>query len=103
MLKDENLDQMLFRVPLGIKYPVSDRDAVIEALKAQGKWTGHDQTVNRTNDFELTSNAGTTVKQEEKSNTTQKSNSIPFISPVWVFAEVLGVVICVKNEKTLIV
>jgi hypothetical protein len=99
MLKDENLDQMLFRVPLGIKYPVSARDAVILALKTQGKWTGHDQTVNRTNDIGLTSNAGTVVKQEEKSNTTQKSNSIPFISPVWVLAVVLGVVIYVRMKK----
>jgi hypothetical protein len=99
MLKDENPDQMLFRVPLGIKYPVSDRDAVIGALKAQGKWTGHDQIVNRTNDIGLTSNAGTAVKQEEKSNTTKKSNSIPFIRPVWVLVVVLGVVICVKTKK----
>jgi hypothetical protein len=99
MLKDENLDQMLFRVPLGIKYPVSDRDAVIEALKAQGKWTEHDQTVNRTNDIGLTSNAGTAVKQEKKSNNSQKSNNIPFISPVWVLVVVLGAVICVKTKK----
>ena len=38
MLKDGDLDKQLFRVPLGLKYSVSDRDAVIEELKAQGKW-----------------------------------------------------------------
>ena len=37
-LKDENLDKQLFRVPLGVKYSVSDRDSVIEELKSQGKW-----------------------------------------------------------------
>ena len=32
------------------KHPVSDREAVIETLKAQGKWKGEDQTVNKTNE-----------------------------------------------------
>lgn len=123
MLKDENLYQMLFRVPLGIKYPVSDRDAVIEALKAQGKWNGEDQTGNKTNETEtmnkteVTSsqkenitenkivdnrkaeNTVTVGKQEGESNTNQRSNSIPFISFFWVLAVVLGAVVYVRKTK----
>ncbi|WP_410509719.1 hypothetical protein RSJ42_05740 [Methanosarcina hadiensis] len=39
MLKDENPDQQLFRVAIGFpgKHPVSDREVIINELKAQGK------------------------------------------------------------------
>ena len=52
MLNDVNLDQQLFRVSIGSpgKHPVSDREAVIKELKAQGKWQDKNQTVNKTND-----------------------------------------------------
>lgn len=77
MLKDENLGKQLFRVFVGIagKRPVSDRDAVIKELKAQGKWPEENQTENKTNDTGMTEeNAGTTDEQEESYNQTQKSN-----------------------------
>jgi len=40
MLKDEVIDKYLFRLFVGYagKHPISDRDAVIKELKAQGKW-----------------------------------------------------------------
>jgi len=75
MLNDENLDGQLFRVPLGIKYPVSDRAAVIAELKTQGKWI------------------------EESSNQTQKSNTTPFMSPVSVIAVMLGTVIYIRKKQ----
>jgi len=39
MLKDGDLNKLLFTVSVSLpgKHPVSDRDAVIEELKAQGK------------------------------------------------------------------
>jgi len=49
MIKDVNLNKQLSDVTFGFpgKYPVSDRDAVIKELKAQGKWKGEDQTGNK--------------------------------------------------------
>ncbi|AKB77114.1 hypothetical protein MSHOH_0631 [Methanosarcina horonobensis HB-1 = JCM 15518] len=107
MLMDENLDKQLFRVPLGVKYPISDRDTVIEELKAQGMWQEENQTVNeikdagiaenavtvgeqdesqnKTNYTGMTENTGTAGDQEENSNSTQRSNSIPFIGLFQVF------------------
>jgi hypothetical protein len=123
MLNDVDLDKQLFRVGIGVpgKHPASDRDAVIEELKAQGKWKGVDQTGNKTNgietitDIETTDNheknvtknstvdngkeenTGTIDKQEEKSNTTQEANSAPFISSFWLLAIVLGTVIYARK------
>ena len=99
MLNDGNLDELLFRVPLGIKYPVSDRDAVIEELKAQGKWQGESQTENKTNDTGMTEKAGTAGEQEESSNQTQKPNATPFTNPVSVIAVMLGTVIYLKRKR----
>jgi hypothetical protein len=122
MLNDGNLDELLFRVPLGIKYPVSDRDAVIEELKAQGKWQEENQTENKTseteaventktedeqenqnvdnlNDTKTAENKETTGEQKESSNQTQKSNTIPFMSPVCVLAVMLGAIIYVRRKN----
>ena len=46
MLKDLDLEDRLFKVSVEFpgKRPVSDRDAVIEELKVQGKWQGGDET-----------------------------------------------------------
>lgn len=125
MLKDSDPQKLLFTVSVGYpgKHPVSDRDAVINELKAQGKWKVEDQTGNKTNETEtinkteitsnqkenITENMTVTDGKEEntvtlgnqgrESNTTQKSNSIPFISSFWVLAVFLGVVLCVKTKK----
>lgn len=75
MLKDQRADEGIFQMSLGFlgKHQVSDRDAVIEALKAQGKWKEEDQKGNK----------------EEKFNTTEESNKVPFISSFCVLAIVL--------------
>jgi hypothetical protein len=99
MLKDENIDKQLFRVPAGSKDSVSDRDAVIEELKAQGKWQDQNQIVNKTNNTGMSNNKGTASEQDENSNLTPKSKNTPFISPIWVFATVLGAVIYTKKEN----
>lgn len=97
MLKDSDLNKLLFTVSVGFpgKRPVSDRDAVIEELKTQGKWEGGDQAGNKTNETGIAANTGTTGKQEDKSNFTQESNtpeskSSPLISSIWVIAAFLG-------------
>ena len=125
MLNDVNLDQQLFSVSIGSpgKHPVSDREAVIEELKARGKWqeenqTGNktnetetventeiegqqeeDQTVNNTNDTKTTENTGTTTEQEENSNQTRKSNTTPFMSPICVLAAMLGTIIYMRRKQ----
>ena len=99
MLKDENLDKMLFRVPLGLKYPVSDRDAVIEALKAQGKWKEEGLIADKTNESGIVESNGTAGKLNGESNATQKSNNIPFISFFWVLIVLLGAGVFLRNTK----
>lgn len=121
MLKDSDLDKQLFSVTFGFpgKHPVADRDAVIEELKAQGKWLEENQTENKANETEVVENIGTVDEQEENqtenktndtgmtentgksgeqegnSTSTQKPNTTPFISPVWV----LGTVTYVRRTK----
>jgi hypothetical protein len=87
MLKDQRPDKGVFQMSLGFlgKHQVSDRDAVIEALKAQGKWKEKDKTVNNGK----VKNTGTIDEQEEKSNTTEESNKVPSISSFFVLAIVL--------------
>lgn len=83
MLKDVNLNKQLFDVTFGFpgKHPVSDRDAVIKELKAQGKWQGENQTGNKTNNTGMV-DTGIVGNQEGKLNSTQKSNSTPFVNPL---------------------
>lgn len=79
MLKDVDLNKQLFDVTFGFpgKRPVSDRDAVIKELKAQGKWKVEDQIGN-------TIIAGmienTTIKQKatikQKENITENKTGI---------------------------
>lgn len=101
MLKDIDLNKQLFDVTFGFpgKHPVSDRDALIEELKTQGKWEGEDQIGNMNNETGIAASARTADKQNGESDTTQKSNSIPFISFFWVLAIVLGAVTCVRKMK----
>jgi hypothetical protein len=99
MLKDQRPDKGVFLMSLGSagKHSVSDRGTVIETLKAQGKWKG-DQTV-KTNDTDRKAENTVTVDKQEGESNTQKSNNTPFISPIWVLAVVLGVVVYVKKMK----
>ena len=48
MLKDKDLDERLFTVSMYFpgKHPISDREAVAEELKAQGKWQYGNETEN---------------------------------------------------------
>lgn len=48
MLNDQRPDEGVFRISVGFpgKYPESDRNVVINELKAQGKWQNGNQTVN---------------------------------------------------------
>lgn len=58
MLKDKDPDKQLFSVATGFpgKHSASDRDAVIEELKTQGKWKEEDQIADKTNNIEITAN-----------------------------------------------
>jgi len=124
MLKDSDVDKQLFSVTFGFpgKRPAADRDAVIEELKAQGKWPEENQTKNKTNetgiventkteneqedqnvdsinDTKTAENTETTDEQEESSNQTQKPNATPFMNPVSVIAVMLGTVIYLKRKR----
>lgn len=124
MLKDKDLNKQLFSVTFGFpgKHPISDRDAVVKELKAQGKWPEENQTENKTNETEIventkteneqedqnvdnlndtktTENTETTDEQEESSNQTQKPNTTPFMSPVSVIVALLGTVIYLKRKR----
>ncbi|MDQ1254023.1 MAG: hypothetical protein QG646_3237 [Euryarchaeota archaeon] len=122
---NKDVDKQQFIVSVGFvgKHSISDRDAVINELKAQGKWKGADQTGNKTNEtetvnkIEITSsqkenitenmtatdrkaeNTATIGKQEGELNTTQISKSTPFISSIWILAIVFMAVILVKKMK----
>ena len=95
MLKDIDANNQLFSVTFGFpgKRPVSDRDAVIKELKAQGKWQEGNQTSNKTKEIQTSS------KKDEISGSTQKSKNIPFISPILVIAIIFGAVLYMKREK----
>ena len=80
------------------KNPISDRDSMIEELKAQEKWKGENQTENETNSAGMSDNTGTVGKQEGNFNSTPESKSSPFISSVWVLAALLGAVTYCKKE-----
>jgi hypothetical protein len=101
MLNDQRPDKGVFRMSLGFagKHPVSDRDAVIRELQAQGKWKGDGQAGNQTNETGIAESTRTVGKQEGNSNSTQKSNSTPFISSFWVLAIVLVAVKYVRKMK----
>lgn len=127
MLQDTDLKKQLFHVTFGDlgKHPVSDEGKVIEVLKAQGKWTGEDQIGNKTNVTETVNKTEITNSQKEnitenmtvtdgkaentvtlgnqgESNTTQKSNksnSTPFISPIWILVTVVMAAVYFRKIK----
>lgn len=85
MLRDKNPDKELFSVSVGFpgKHPVSDREAVIEELKVQGKW----QEENRTK------NSGTTEKQPVDSDSPSDPESAPFTGILWIIAAIIGITV----------
>lgn len=125
MLKEVDIDKQLFNVTFGFpgKHPATDRDTVIKELKTQGKWLEENQienktdetkqienadfvgkqeenqTGNKTNDTGMTENAETADQNKESSSQTQKSNTTPFMSPVYVLAVILGVIIYVRRKQ----
>ncbi|WP_240664559.1 hypothetical protein [Methanosarcina sp. MSH10X1] len=124
MLKEVDPDKQLFNVIFGFpgKHPATDRDTVIKELKAQGKWLEENQienktdetkqienadfagkqegnqTGNQTNDTGMTKNAETADEQKESSNQTQKSNTTPFMSPIYLLVIILGAVIYIRRK-----
>lgn len=91
MLRDKNPDKELFSVSVGFpgKHPVSDKEAVIEELKVQGKW----QEENRTE------NSGTTEKQPIDSDLPADSESAPFTGILWIIAAIIGITVCSGKAK----
>jgi hypothetical protein len=101
MLKDQRPDKGVFRMSLGFagKHPVSDRDSVITALKAQGKWKGYNQTGNQTNEIAVTANTGTVGKQEGNLNPIPKSKITPFLSSIWALATIFGAAMYLRKTN----
>jgi hypothetical protein len=98
MLKDKELDEQLFTVSVGFpgKRPISDRKAVVEELKAQGKWQEGNETENSTTVKEP---GAEKIKGEEETGSGAGSESIPAINSQWGFAVILGAAfLCKKVE-----
>ena len=63
------------------------------------------QTVNKTNDVGISNDKGILSKQEENSNSTSETKSIPeskkapFISSIWVLSALLGAVLFVRQRQ----
>lgn len=122
MLKDENPDKQLFRVVIGEpgKHPVSDRNAVIQELISQGKLQGENQTGNETKDTGMLKNTetkgnqkknitenktvnygkeeSTEVDRQKESGSTIESKRVPFISPIWMLAILLGTIMYLRRK-----
>ncbi|MFY1111994.1 MAG: hypothetical protein AB3K77_09980 [Methanosarcinaceae archaeon] len=94
MLKDLDLEDRLFKVSVEFpgKRPVSDRDAVIEELKVQGKWQGGDEK-------EDDATAGEPEEGEENAGSGAESESTPFIGPGWVLVAVVGAVMYIEKRR----
>ncbi|AKB18171.1 MULTISPECIES: hypothetical protein [unclassified Methanosarcina] len=71
------------------EHPIGHRDAVIEELKAQGKWQEENQT----------ENTGIAEKQPVDSNSSSDTKSIPFTGILWAIAAVIGIVVYAEKTK----
>ncbi|WP_440948527.1 hypothetical protein ACSAZL_10020 [Methanosarcina sp. T3] len=91
MLRDEAPEKQLFSISVGFpgKHPVSDRDAVIEELKAQGKWQAENQT----------GTAGTADEQPADPDAPPDTKSIPFAGILWTAAVLIGAFEYTKKKK----
>ncbi|MCQ1536864.1 hypothetical protein FTO70_14530 [Methanosarcina sp. KYL-1] len=89
MLRDIDLEDRLFKLSVEFpgKHPVSDRDAVIEELKVQGKW----QEGNEADEDGVEGESEGEEKDGEEVPSPESENA-PFIGPLWVLAVVLGAV-----------
>ncbi len=89
MLKDIDLEDRLFKVSVYFpgKRPVSDRGAVIEELKVQGKWQEGNET------------GEDGVEGEVEEGSVPDSESTPFISSVWVIVAVIGAVFVLLRRE----
>ncbi len=94
MLKDIDLEDRLFKVSVEFpgKRPVSDRDAVIEELKVQGKW----QEGNETGGDGI---EGEVEEGGDGEGPGAESESTPFIGSVWVIAAVVGAVFVLGRRE----
>jgi hypothetical protein len=70
--KQKDIDKQQFIVSVGFvgKHPISDRDAVINVLKAQGKWNGENLTGNKTNETEPKFSSSANISQDIPSKST---------------------------------
>jgi len=92
MLKDLDLEDRLFKVSVEFpgKRPVSDRDAVIEELKVQGKWQEGNET----------GEDGVEGEPEEgDTGSVPESESTPFVNSVWVLVAVIGAVFAITRVE----
>ena len=94
MLKDIDLEHRIFKLSVEEpgKRPVSDRDAVIEELKVQGKWQGGDE-------IDDDGTASEPEEGEEGEGPATESESTPFVNSVWVIAAVVGAVFVFRKIK----
>jgi hypothetical protein len=110
MLMDEAPEKQLFSVSVGFpgKHPASDRDAVIEELKAQGKWQEENQTEtmetaderstdpNSPSDIKSSNNKNSDFKDSDTKSSDAKS--IPFTGILWVAVAVIGAAEYVRKK-----
>ncbi len=129
MLKDIDLEHRIFKLSVEEpgKRPVSDRDAVIEELKVQGKWQGGDEIDDdgtasepeegeegegpatesentpfigqEGNETGEDGTAGEPEEGEEGEGPATESESTPFVNSVWVIAAVVGAVFVFRKIK----
>ncbi len=92
MLKDIDPEDRLFKVSVHFpgKRPVSDREAVIEELKVQGKWQEGNET----------GEDGVEGEPEEgDTGSVPESESTPFVNSVWVLVAVIGAVFAIRRVE----
>jgi hypothetical protein len=80
MLMDQRPDKGIFRMFIGFpgKHPISDRDAVVQELKVQGKWNEENQTGNKTNETGIARSTGSISSAgDQEDSSKEKQNSVP--------------------------
>jgi len=95
MLRDKELDKRLFIVSVGFpgKHPISDRDEVVEELKAQGKWQEENKTGNEKK------NETPSGQKPVDSNSLPGQEKAPFRGILWIIVSMLGISVCSGKSK----